>query len=87
MRNYNILNWRGAEMPIDKFEIRAIFKKDEMDDIVNLNGMKIKIGPRGLVLLGVLRYLEYLEKKTKDETVKRECQTRIDKLKQILGII
>jgi len=75
-------------MPIDdRLEIRAIFKRDEIENIININGLKIKIGPKGLVLWGVLRYLEYLERKTKDEAVKRECQARIRKLKQILGII
>jgi len=68
-------------------EIRATFKRDEIEDIININGLKIKIGPRGLVLWGVLRYLEYLKRKTKDEAVKRECQARINKLKQILGIV
>jgi len=67
--------------------IGTAIDRKEIDDIININLIKMKIGVKGIILRGILKYFEEMREETDDKNIKRELDKKILRIKEILGIL
>jgi len=67
--------------------IGTAIDRKEIDDIININLIKMKIGVKGIILRGILKYFEEIQEKTDDKNIKRELDKKILRIKEILGTL
>jgi len=74
-------------MANDRIEIRTTISKDELDGIINIELIKLKVGIKGIFLRGILKYLEERLQEIQDDKMKEKCREKIIAIQKILGTL